>query len=294
MLTDTEIARYISSSKLIENFKQENLHNSTYTLCVGSVFHPKSGDEEENPVAASGAIKKFWTIGPTECLIIKTKEKLNIPRDICAYYAPLNRLAQRGVMLLNASVVEPGYSGYLSCFLVNFSSSEVEIPKDHEIAKITFHKLDGVITNYKPLNIADDKYGFDLSVSATKFENSFLGLKAIEERAKKAATESVSSSVKWGTIFIGFLLLFAQLEPLISKYLWGNLGVITTTRRIDENNLKTQIDLTEKKLSTINQELKSAEDLSKLQMQMKAMQEKLDKIESEKLARRSRKGNNDR
>ncbi len=283
MLADTDINAY---PNLISQLNPENLHNCTYTLSVGSIFKPGTGEQEDNPTLPMGPKKRFWILGPTECLVVRTKEKLDVPLELCAYYGPLNRLAQKGVMLLNASVVEPGYSGHLSCFLVNFSSQDVEIFPDQEIAKVTFHKLDSTITSHRPQTVDDQQYEMDLASSARKFETSFLGVSSIEERAAKAAEKAVSSSIKFGGIVLLVLLAFAQLEPFISKHLWESLGVVTTSRRIEGNNLQNQLEVDEKKLSELNEKIKYAQDIAVLNNKVMQLQTKIDALQTSERQKR--------
>ncbi len=213
---------------------------------------------------------------------IKTKEKLNLNASISAYYAPLNRLAQKGLMLLNASAVEPGYSGPLSCFLVNFSAQDVVITKDQEIAKITFHKLDGPIADYKPSVVSDKDYGIELSKSARLFHRTFLGVSGIEERAVKAASASVKNSLFLGGILIAFLLLFSQLEPIFSKFLWEKLGVITTTTRVDELKLNNELIASKEALDSIRNKIKDADELSTLKNRIDELEKKQSIMEKNK------------
>ncbi len=69
MLSDKNIKDLISSVNLIENHESGNLHNSGYSLRVGSVFLPESGYEELEPCHVGGRKRDYWIIGPTECLI---------------------------------------------------------------------------------------------------------------------------------------------------------------------------------------------------------------------------------
>jgi deoxycytidine triphosphate deaminase len=284
MLSDKNITDLINEVNLIENHDPDNLSNSGYSLRVGSIFQPKSGFEELKPNNNLGR-RDYWVIGPTECLIVKTAEKLNIPNGYSAYYAPLNRLAQKGVMLLNASVVEPGYSGSLSCFLVNFSSHDVEIIKDEDIAKITFHKLDSMSANFLPNKIDDKKYRLELSKSARLFEKTFLGVSGIEERATKAATNSVKNSLILAGVGLAFLLIFAQLEPIISKFIWEKLGVITTSRRVDEIKLNNELRDTKNELQVIKKGMKDTEDITELRDKVLLLEKKIELIEKTKSTR---------
>ena len=262
MLSDSDIQARIASHALLSNFETASLENCTYSLRIGAVFEPHSGTKfatpgKRKPPIWNGEVK-HWILGPGECIVIQTLELLKVPNDICAYYHPLNRLAQKGVMLINASVIEPGYEGPLSCFLVNFSSQDVDLAPAQAIAKITFEKVDSAITNYKPRVVDVSAYEAALALSARRFKKSFLGVSGIEERATKAAKKSVTTSIAVVGFTLGALLLFAQLEPIASKYMWEKIGVSTTTRKIEEAKLVNDLSLSEEKIKAAMERMKAA------------------------------------
>jgi deoxycytidine triphosphate deaminase len=278
MLSDTDINARIVSHGLLKNHDLTKLHNSAYSLRVGSVFLPKTGFHELEPQVSGRGKRDYWILGPSECLIIQTKEELCLDNSLSAYYAPLNRLAQKGVMLLNASVVEPGYSGPLSCFLVNFSAQDVEISKDQEIAKITFHRLDSPVTSFQPSTIDSVKYGVELSKSARGFHETFLDMSGVESRAKVAATESARSQIFWSGIMIGLLLLFSQLEPFLSKYV--SEKVISQNEK--EENLKVELSNARHELEQIRIEIQKDKELMSLRDRVYELEKKQKPTKSSK------------
>jgi hypothetical protein len=114
----------------------------------------------------------------------------------------------QGVMLLNPAIVEPGYEGPLSCFLVNFSSKRVQIRPDEPISKIIFHKMTGAPVNLSQVQLSTDKYATELSSLAAHYHRSFMDVSGIEARAAESAEKAVRKWVIGGGIFVGVLLFF--------------------------------------------------------------------------------------
>ncbi|HEY0071746.1 MAG TPA: hypothetical protein VGE04_17420, partial [Chloroflexia bacterium] len=166
ILIDSEIEARITSDQLISDHDPENIRNCGYILRAGKVFHVETGEEDELKTATNQSKKRVWEIGPSEILVMRTREKVKMPNDLCATYAPLFRLSSQGVMLLNASIVEPAYAGYLSCFLVNFSSERISLNPNNPIAKIIFHKLSTVPTHPEIEIISDEDYETNLAKMA--------------------------------------------------------------------------------------------------------------------------------
>jgi deoxycytidine triphosphate deaminase len=147
ILSDGDIKGRVESENLIEFHNADQIKYCGCELTLGKAVAPESGDI----LCLSAKPWKWFTnivtsanclvIEPSDTLILITKEKLNMPKDLCATYGQLNRLANKGLMILNTSIVEPGYSGPLSCVLVNFSSQKHALSPGDPIAKLTFHQI---------------------------------------------------------------------------------------------------------------------------------------------------------
>ena len=128
-LNDEQIHRRAAAEGLIKGHSPDNIQNCGCLLTAGVAFEPSSGRELAFDTA-NAPQSMFWELGPSETLIVMTEEIVSIPSDLVASYTPLHRLGKRGVMLLNPAVVEPGYQGRLSCYLVNFSSESVPLARN--------------------------------------------------------------------------------------------------------------------------------------------------------------------
>ena len=285
MLNDEDIRNRVSQQKMLENSDPIQIVNCAYTLRVGAIFEPKSGIKEVRPPRVKGGGERLlWTIGPTECLVVMTKEVMNIPEDICAYYHPLQRLAAQGLLLINASIIEPGYRGPLSCFLVNFSSQDVVIAAEQEIAKITFHKLNAAPTSLKAMEKRTADYEIGLSQSARIFEKSFLGIKSIQNRAAESAKKQIKKSVIAGGIIVGFLIIFAQLEPFFSRWIWEKSGIMTVSYRTEQEKLLKDIEAAGNKFGYLTERTKSDIKIRELEDKLSKLQKKIDAQKSNKRA----------
>ena len=176
-------------------------------------------------------------------------EIINLPDYLCADYSIKNSLAQQGLMLLNASIILPGYKGNLSCFLVNFSDKTIKLAKDESIARIIFCKISKP-DKVSPLEITSQKYQANLEKSATLFSSTFLNINEIESRIEKKVYENtnnqITSGVRWGGGIIAILLLFSTLQPLITKWIWGvDLYVPKETITSQQHQIETLIKETE-------------------------------------------------
>lgn len=219
VLNDKGIA---ARANLIVPLDPNGIRNCAYSLRAGKAFESKTGDEI---VLRCGKRQgqHAWVIKPAETMIVMTLERVTVPRDLCAAYAPLHHKAQEGLMLLNAAIVEPGYSGPLSCFLLNVSSQDVVIEPESHIAKIVFHQLEAAPETPKAMQLTDKEYIESLSKQARKFPKSFLDVGNIAEEASEQAIKGVRSRIILAGVFLAVLIMFAQVEPIVSRYFSATL-----------------------------------------------------------------------
>jgi deoxycytidine triphosphate deaminase len=241
ILNDSTIESLCQSQQLLSDYAPENINNCTYVLRMGSVFRPEAG-AEELLTRDGGYQRHFWEIGPSETLVVMTKEAVCMPPELCGTYSPLFRLAKQGVLLLNASIIEPGYAGPLSCFLVNFSAARIILRDGDPIAKLIFHRLENPPGNLKALTIGTSEYKKILCECAGDFHRSFMNVAGIVSQASDSAKEQVKRSLTFGGIFVAVLLLWASLEPLLSNKLWQHFGIMDASHRVEDAKLQKDLE----------------------------------------------------
>jgi len=248
ILSDHEIKGRITSEKLIENHDPNKVKYCGYELTLGKGVEPDTGNmlclepktrwwngTKESP--------RCFVIDPSDSMIVITREKLNIPADLCATYGQLNRWANKGLMLLNTSIVEPGYRGRLSCVLVNFSSQRITLIPGEAIAKVNFHSIQGTPDHLFSDNPAtEEDYDAKASQMATNLPKSLLDISGVEDRVTKKVSGAVQTSIRLGGILILALLLWSQMEGFFAEWLYNRTGLMTTTKRVELLLQQQQLD----------------------------------------------------
>lgn len=88
----------------------------------------------------------LW-LDPKRFGLASTMEKFTIPLDICALVKDKSTWARYGLSVFN-TVIEPGWTGFLTLELVNNSAKLIEICKGDPIAQILFYRLDEATEGY--------------------------------------------------------------------------------------------------------------------------------------------------
>jgi deoxycytidine triphosphate deaminase len=277
-IVDNEIEALTTTQKLIEPFSKKQLENCRYNLRAGRAFLPRTGEEIVIGTQRR-KIRDHWVIKPSETLAIMTKEVISVPPDMFASYSQLNGLARRGLMVFNVSIVEPGYHGHLSCFLVNFSKEDAQLYPEDDIAKICFHKLSGVPQALQRLVISEGDYRKKLVESARRYPTSFMDIGGVEERVVSRATKSVNKSITIAVAFIAVLVFWTTLEPLVSKFLWERQGVMTNTQRIDIIKLQQELEKLKSDLLKASDDLKTEKKVNDLEEKLRIQEEHVKKLQ---------------
>lgn len=289
LLNDSDISS-LASAGMLSDYEPSAIKHCGYLLRAGAAFVAASGNEWIIEAANQGQKSHFWELKPSEILVLMTRESVSIPADVCASYSPLHRLASKGVMLLNPAIVEPLYSGPLSCYLVNFSSKTIQISKDEPISKIVFHRLSAAPARQIPLHFDLGEYKKSLSRDAASFASSFLGIGEIETKAAAAAASAAKTATvaaAWtGGAIIAFLLLWSSIEPITSRYFLEKTGVVGTTQRTADALLLKDIENAKAALSS-SQEVQRLERRSaQLEDEVRALRQQLEQLQQRSTGRR--------
>jgi len=239
VLRDKTIKEMIEGKQLVPEGNPQNAEFCSYEFTAAVILRGGSGRFEP--------IDKLGTeIKPAELVWIKASEEIIMPPNMVGLWIQTQTLARKGLLLLNISLIEPGYQGPLSAVLVNFGGNKVTVSPDTKIAKVAFLSLDGDATKSVG-KWNSSNYDANLREMAESSPNTFLQLRSFEqkaeeilERMEKKVEESANGVVKdikgnlevdlkgslkdhmikWGGgAVIGFLAACVAVWLMISSYL---------------------------------------------------------------------------
>lgn len=255
MLGNITIKELIEKKQLIQNFDENCLKNSSYKLRIGKLIKPDctyvmaldNADNSKwcnklfrslsNIISSKQKELQFdkinnrYELKPNELIIFQTAEKVKIPITLSASYSALDSVAKCGLLLINASMVEPGYTGYLSGVLLNFSSKSFFIQPNMEIAKINFFEVVGKIENKLDESIAN--YTEMLQEKAQFYTQTFLDIDRIENEVIAKTASSVKKNFIFGGLGLVLILAFCTIEPVLYKYVWHDSWVPLNSTQIE-------------------------------------------------------------
>jgi deoxycytidine triphosphate deaminase len=82
----------------------------SYEFTASAVFK-RSTSEEHKPVARLPVDGVGVAIEPAELVWVIAKERVTIPNNMVGLWIQTQTLSRKGLLLLNTTLIEPGYSG---------------------------------------------------------------------------------------------------------------------------------------------------------------------------------------
>jgi len=224
VLCDKTIKEKISKNELIPFGNPDGATHCSYEFTAALIL--RGGSHEPIQVTESGVVIK-----PAQLVWIRAREDISMPANMVGLWIQTQKLARQGLLLLNISLIEPGYEGPLTAVLVNFGKNKVIIRPDTKIAKIVFFTLDDPADELVG-KWNSKTYDVELMDMAANAPASFLQLESflpnIEERAKArlmAMDKEIETNVGNITNEAKFNLEKELSEKMKSSFIKGHIGL---------------------------------------------------------------------
>lgn len=220
VLLSNEIEYYATNYKLIDPFNPNNLKPAAYELTVGDEY------------AVSGRIGKLFDeagknevrIPPFEVAVIKTGEKVNLPRFLIARWNIRVKWAYEGLLWVGGPQVDAGWVGHLYCPIYNLSNKEVTLRLGEPVAVMDFVKTTPFVkatpsqkgcVEYKrpPKRVVFSDYSPE-KVMSTLYTEARNRMEDIEKRVNSVGTR-LDTTI--GVVFASISVLVAALSILVSS-----------------------------------------------------------------------------
>jgi len=177
VLSDKTIKEMIEEKQLVPEGNGNSAEFCSYEFTAASIL--RGGSHEVEQLVDSEVV-----IEPAQLVWIKAKEEISIPANMVGFWIQTQTLARDGLLLLNITLIEPGYEGPLSAVLVNFGKKRVPISSHTKIAKVIFLSLDKEATKRVGKWDSGDYDDMLMDIAANAPET-FLQLQSFEQKAEE-------------------------------------------------------------------------------------------------------------
>jgi deoxycytidine triphosphate deaminase len=172
LLNDTQIAELLTQGKLVKHGKAENIRQCAYPFHAGKIFFGGASSPAID-WTSEGSTSSF-NIPPGALVWVRMKETIVLPNNVSALWWQTHKLSKFGIMLINTSIVDPGYQGFVTGLFINFGRSPVSIYPDTVMARLMFFQVNADIAKPYVNSSTDDEYDSEINNLANAGPASFL------------------------------------------------------------------------------------------------------------------------
>jgi deoxycytidine triphosphate deaminase len=225
MLTGSQIR----DLRLIADGHDDCYRGASYDLRLQSVLTNEGKIEEHYSLPAQGIIE------------VVSIEHIKLPRNISGFAMVKTSLCNEGVLALNIGIIDPGWEGPLSSFLVNFGKNERLLAKGDVFLRLTFQKLEQEAEKVPKAFIDDQSYLADRRRRVQgRFGNTFLNVSEVLQKLAKETFDTYRTQIftyvsiaALGLAFLTFFLNFANIQT--QRYLQtGDAASLLSSREAFE------------------------------------------------------------
>jgi len=196
VLSDATIREYIGSGDLVPGGNKKWAEECSYSFRPGRGFMAGEDGEPVEFQTPTGAAS--ITVHPGKMVWIRTSDKVRIPEAIVGFWWQTNTLSRKGLMLVNMSMVEPGYEGDLACLFVNFGNGKVIIERDTVVAKMVFVDIRGTVAHPFGSQTSTTDYDAKLRELAANQPGSFLQVGDLAVDLSRQRDETIAELTRVG------------------------------------------------------------------------------------------------
>ncbi len=156
-----ELLKLVKEKNLVENLcERERTHpeGTGFDIRIGELYEVRGEGflgVEERDTPHTELIAKFdpeerreVSLNPNTYYLMKTIEKVNIPKDLLAMFTPRSTLFRSGVYIFGGQVA-PGYCGGLTMGIYNFSNEEFKLELGARVLHLMFFQVKGDSNLYR-------------------------------------------------------------------------------------------------------------------------------------------------
>ena len=156
-----KLLELVQEKKLVENLSERELKNpegAGFDFRIGEIYEISGKgflgiEERETPKTKllakyNSKKKQSFVFEPGRYYLMKTIEKVNLPKNILCLLRQRSTLHRSGIMIFTANV-SPGYQGELTFGIINLSKCQMEIELGARVVYAMFHEVKGETNLYR-------------------------------------------------------------------------------------------------------------------------------------------------
>ena len=174
----------------------------------------------EDIIADDGALRDSFKMPPQGIVQVISRERVRVPTGMTGLANVKTGLCNEGLLALNSGVIDPGYEGRISSFLLNFSNKPRLLTRGEAFLRLQFMIM-AEDTATPPQPHDDDAYIAERRRQSATLSATFLNLEAVVE----ATTTDLFA--RWRTQILTIAGSVALILTALTFFLnWGSLYLV--------------------------------------------------------------------
>ncbi|MBR1217502.1 hypothetical protein JQ557_05860 [Bradyrhizobium sp. U87765 SZCCT0131] len=250
------IAKEFERIGLVVDGVRDQYRSASYDPTIWKIITP-NGDEVDS-----------YKLPPMGIVEVVSKERFRIPVGLCCLAHVKTSLCNEGLLTLNTGIIDPGWNGRVSSFILNFGKDDRLLLQGGVFLRVTLHRMSSLNAD-DTFDLLETDPQSDRSYIAERRRNiverfapEFLNLQKI---VKSAVAETFD---KYRQLLIYYVPIGAVLLALLTFFL--NFGILALVQKWVQPNDAAKSELLRASLERRN----DAED-----EQRRLLLERLDRLE---------------
>jgi len=216
-LTGTEVGL-----RIVQGHSEKGMRAASYDLAIDVVLI----DGKEDPA-------EYFKIAPQQMFVIVSRERVHVPAGLIGYAMPKTSLCNKGILVLNTGLIDPGYSGPISTNAINFSQETLYLRKGETFLRLVFHSLtSGIARDERPV-VDDAEYLRERKMTSARLPSTFMNLRA---HIKEVSDEVISRQIRNFAWMFALLALGISLSALYLPYLADHIRSVPSSSQVEREN----------------------------------------------------------
>lgn len=220
----------IRARGIIQRGSDASYRYASYDLRVGELIQP------------DGSVVLDYVLPPRGIIEVISRERVCVPDDLVGTAMVKTSLCNDGVLALGIGIIDPGWDGPISSYLINFGKSPRHLGTGDVFLRVTFQRLDGPLPEVKRVSKTDVEIR-DLRRKATVggIGASFLNLaEELDKLSREQENKRWLTALTYVSIMALILTIFAFLMTWFSS---GLAGKPQTSSMVLSQPLASEIEL---------------------------------------------------
>lgn len=249
------------------NTTRSQVQAASLTFTIGEIFIPRT---QPNDLGGLKCPRKDYDLPQGHTAVIRTRETIHLTARQAGIGFPPAFQSLRGLLMTNPGHIDPGYNGPLHCTVINMAHSSFRLARGDHIMRILLFEVPADQSPNSPWHIRAGLSQYKIGespITGDLLDRLSVDFVDVGKRAEQAAAQEISrAQIRAMWLPLGTAIATGVLAAFVAY--------VTSTASLNE-----KFNTLDKEFITVEGALQYKNDITKLQDEIAAMKQQLNKIQ---------------